>query len=257
MNPKTPLRYATLIVGMLVLLVGAPALGAMAFDAMNAHKVDGKHAVGAGASVSKRAGKLVATDSSGHLPDDIIKRAMNSDTLDGADSSAFLKPEGLIAVPYFGPWWYSGSTALATVTQDATFTSVHAETAGAGYMSPNPPQFPSVLFNRKTKIVKVEVCYDATDPDVKLSGDLRITADSQTDPGGASGNYVYQESVDLGDATCRMFSPHESPSGSDAPQLLDATSYVNVLLPVEWTNDGGDFYIARMTYFFKLSRTEA
>ena len=60
------------------LTAGGPALATAAFDAMNAHKVDGKHAVGAGASVADRAGKLVATGNSGFLPNNIIKQAPNS-----------------------------------------------------------------------------------------------------------------------------------------------------------------------------------
>ncbi len=40
---------------------------------INAHKVDGRHAVGSGASKAKRAGKLVATSSSGYLPSNIVK----------------------------------------------------------------------------------------------------------------------------------------------------------------------------------------
>ena len=39
---------------------------------VNAHRVDGKHAVGAGASKAKRAGKLVATNKNGLLPANIV-----------------------------------------------------------------------------------------------------------------------------------------------------------------------------------------
>jgi hypothetical protein len=45
--------------------------------ANNSHKVDGKHAVGAGASKQARAGKLVATDNQGFLPKDIVRRYKN------------------------------------------------------------------------------------------------------------------------------------------------------------------------------------
>jgi hypothetical protein len=39
---------------------------------VNADRVDGKHAVGAGASRTTRAGKLVATNAAGLLPDNIV-----------------------------------------------------------------------------------------------------------------------------------------------------------------------------------------
>lgn len=63
-------------------VIAAPS-GAMAVKVANADKVDGKHAVGAGASVTKRAGKLVATNSEGRLPDNIIAQAPDSALFDG------------------------------------------------------------------------------------------------------------------------------------------------------------------------------
>lgn len=74
------------------LVVGVPA--AAAVYANNSDKVDGKHAVGAKASTANRAGKLVATDKQGLLPNDIILQAMDSDLLDGLSSDAFLPAGG-------------------------------------------------------------------------------------------------------------------------------------------------------------------
>jgi hypothetical protein len=63
-----------------------------ALFAHNADKVDGKHAVGAGASVAARKGKLVATSgTSGYLPNNVIQKAPNADRLDGVDSSGFYR----------------------------------------------------------------------------------------------------------------------------------------------------------------------
>jgi hypothetical protein len=55
----------------------------------NAHKVDGKHAVAAWASIAQRARKLVATNAQGKLPNNIINRAPNANLLDGLDSTLF------------------------------------------------------------------------------------------------------------------------------------------------------------------------
>jgi hypothetical protein len=67
-----------------------PALADFVF-ANNSDKVDGKHAVGAGASIHNRRGKLVATNAAnGRLPNNIIVKAPNADKLDGKDSQAFL-----------------------------------------------------------------------------------------------------------------------------------------------------------------------
>lgn len=85
-------RYAGYIVAGVIgslLTAGGPSALAAAYDAMNSDKVDGKHAVGAGATAAQRAGKLVATNSSGRLPDGIIAKAPNADRLDGLDSTSF------------------------------------------------------------------------------------------------------------------------------------------------------------------------
>lgn len=55
---------------------GGPVVaGTIADFARDAHKVDGRHAVGARASSQKRAGKLVATNDKGRLPNNIIRKA--------------------------------------------------------------------------------------------------------------------------------------------------------------------------------------
>ena len=74
---------------------GAPALAHGVNHALFAHeadKVDGKSAVGSGASRNERKGKLVTTNSkTGRLPNNIIRRARDSALLDGMDSLAFLR----------------------------------------------------------------------------------------------------------------------------------------------------------------------
>lgn len=65
------------------LMAGKPALAQAAKKVVNADKVDGKHAVGAGASVEARAGKLVATNKKGTLPNNIISTAADSAKLGG------------------------------------------------------------------------------------------------------------------------------------------------------------------------------
>lgn len=74
----------TLIALALVLGFGGGAVAQAKYDALNADKVDGRHAVGAGASVQQRKGKLVATNpTTGRLPNGIVAKAPNSDRLGG------------------------------------------------------------------------------------------------------------------------------------------------------------------------------
>lgn len=84
----------TIIVSMITAAItaGAPALAAMVFDAKNADKVDGKHAVSASSSSAKRKGKLVATSpTSGRLPNNIISKAPDSSKLGGVAAAEYLR----------------------------------------------------------------------------------------------------------------------------------------------------------------------
>lgn len=75
-------------------VVAGPSAAAAAYVA-NADKVDNKHAVSSGATTAARKGKLVATNpTTGLLPNNIIAKALNSDRLDGLDSTAFLPAGG-------------------------------------------------------------------------------------------------------------------------------------------------------------------
>src|SRR5688572_10474172 len=72
--PRVSVRWqATIIAVALVVAFSGGAVAKAKYDAKNADKVDGKHAVSAKAPVKQRKGKLVATDSkTGRLPANIV-----------------------------------------------------------------------------------------------------------------------------------------------------------------------------------------
>lgn len=74
-----------------VLMQAGPPVAAAVHDAVNADKVDGRHAVAASTTPAGRAGKLVATNSSGRLPNDIIATAPNAAKLGGQLPGAYLR----------------------------------------------------------------------------------------------------------------------------------------------------------------------
>ena len=78
-----------------------PALAARTITfATNAHKVDGKHAVPAGASVSARKGKLVATGwTNGLLPGNIIAKAPDSAQLGGRPAASYIHDVTMVEGP--------------------------------------------------------------------------------------------------------------------------------------------------------------
>lgn len=92
------LRLVVGLVAVAVLIGAGAATAAGPYDAVNADKVDGRHAVGPNTSQAKRAGNLVATDGTGRLPTGVLGTAPDSRKLDGytpAELSALsLPPQG-------------------------------------------------------------------------------------------------------------------------------------------------------------------
>jgi hypothetical protein len=102
MNERTRHRIELLVVAAAaaVLTTAGPALARTVADfAKNSDKVDNFDAVGAGASIDARSGKLVATGAAtGRLPNNIIAKAPDSNLLDGIDSSGFASAADVAAM---------------------------------------------------------------------------------------------------------------------------------------------------------------
>jgi hypothetical protein len=86
-----------IVAGLVLSLLGGSSAAVMAQSGdevtpaagINADRVDGRNAVKATSNKSKRSGKLMAFSAQGYLPNNIILKAMDSDELDGLDSTAF------------------------------------------------------------------------------------------------------------------------------------------------------------------------
>lgn len=101
------LRVVGVSVFVTTALAAGPAMAA--YDALNSDAVDGKDAVSAGAKIAKRAGKLVATDSHGYLPNNIVRRVGNSFRLQGRGRSAFVQHQTDPGELQTGLWAVSGA----------------------------------------------------------------------------------------------------------------------------------------------------
>lgn len=109
----------------LIAAIGTAAIatptGAVAAYVANADKVDQKHAVGAGASTGNRAGKLVATGSSGRLPNNIIAKAPDAARLHGK-TLKHVQTQWLSVDAGGGVYGASPGATDVTVTHPATGT---------------------------------------------------------------------------------------------------------------------------------------
>ena len=137
-------HLTTIIVAMITAMVtaGAPALAhgvQHALFAHNADKVDGKHAVGAGANLTNAAGKLVAHNGAGKLPPKFIPKVGDANNLDGLDSTAFQRncTDGAFVASGFVNA-QATTASLSTTGLDNVYTCIGAVTVredGAGFYS--------------------------------------------------------------------------------------------------------------------------
>jgi hypothetical protein len=106
MSDRTHRGLAVIIaIGMVIAVASAPTLaqvgggGGFEVAALNAHTVDGVHAVRYATKQSKRANKLVATNAAGYLPSNIVKPAWGyiknkpAGSADGVDNVGVWKME--------------------------------------------------------------------------------------------------------------------------------------------------------------------
>jgi hypothetical protein len=91
------LAVAVLAAGQAVAQPAADTTGTTGPAGVDADTVDGRHVVGPGAAPADRGGALVATTAAGYLPNDIIRKAVDADKVDGLHAAAFARAATLRA----------------------------------------------------------------------------------------------------------------------------------------------------------------
>jgi hypothetical protein len=131
-------KLVTVAVACLLVAWTGPSIahGVHAKFAHNADKVDGKHAVSSGASLTNAKKKLVAHNNKGQLP------------------AKFVEPTKTIRTTHPSTAWTPNTTAPASVQPWSTFTEV----AGNGGMQ-IPLHAPETLGGGKYGLAQVELCY--------------------------------------------------------------------------------------------------
>ena len=198
------------------LFAGGPSLARAAADAVNADKVDGKHAVAARASVRKRAGKLVATNRAGLLPNNIIKRAPDAAKLDGLTATHYLTTGG----GKLGSTMNINSCGAAevmsyrvTLDRKASILAMASSTYGRGSGGPDRPTMRIQLLDSTDSVVAQtgRMAVDATtgNPALSISGVL-LKADGSAPYTADPGTYTLQLWGALFGA-CASFGQFQSP----------------------------------------------
>jgi len=131
-----------------LLVSGAPAMARSAGSfvrAGDADTVNGFGAVGCGATIENRSGKLVATcAATGRLPNNIIAKAPDSNLLDGMNSSAFLGAgakaadsellDGMDSTEFFGAADKAADSDLLDGIDSTGFLGASAKAADSNFL---------------------------------------------------------------------------------------------------------------------------
>jgi hypothetical protein len=203
------------------LFAGGPSVARAAFDAVNADKVDGRHAVGSGAGINARKGKLVATNgSTGRLPNDIIKKAQDANLLDGRDSTAY-RTTGHGRTGNFANISSCGSGEVMSYAVNLSRPARIFATASSTYGRSNPgPERPTIRIQLldATNTIVARTSRDTTDaatgnPTMNVAGVL-LRPDGSGPYDAAAGSYTLRI---WGDnfGTCAGFGQYQSPELTD------------------------------------------
>ncbi|HVF52363.1 MAG TPA: hypothetical protein VNC78_02025 [Actinomycetota bacterium] len=117
-----------------VVALATPAVARTVADvarfARNSHRVDGLHAVGADAILEDRRRRLVATDDSGYLPENIITRAPDAKNLGGRIPDEYEETTCEVGV------------VVAKANVESSIGGEYASVPGTAYRDTDPPPIP-------------------------------------------------------------------------------------------------------------------
>ena len=268
----------TLVILMMSALVAASIAPAIAHGpthakfSHNSDKVDGIHAVTSSAKKAKRRGKLVATSpTTGRLPNNIIKRAPNSDRLDGFDSTDFLlitdeldadtldgldsndfavenhDHDGIMLVQGDVSNWKhtlgSGNLVSSPSFSETTFTSTSASGSAEMFIV---PAMPLAAYGKALELTRVEICYDAAPSFLVDQVALRRTSNPAGLP---SADEQVLDGSNYVDEACRSY---QIPAGG-----LATDSTVALTVDTAWTTTGAALKLGRVTFQLEPTMTNA
>jgi hypothetical protein len=203
--------------------------------------------VKAAASLRDRRGKLVATSrTTGRLPNGIISEAPNANRLDGLDSSAFVRNRGfvVVSVPWTGWMAGGGSASDLHVSAFAQEAQVHKATAGSNQFAEAGPALPVAMYGRSLEIRSVQVCYDATDPNVTLD-DFFLNVFDDTTGVGSPAVVSLDDPTNRHDRACRRYT-------FATPVRMTSSRVVDLVLRIDYAGPG-TMLIGRTTLVLRIS----
>jgi hypothetical protein len=173
----------------------------------------------------------------------------NADALDGLDSSAFIRPEGLMLVTSGSSAWQlsepGGGTTIDYVVGEAVVTASGAVSNEHVVLSPD---LPAAVYGRQTLFVGAEVCYDATEAGVFVDIITLRRFTYSTDTAGVVASSI-NDGTNRNDETCRLYT-------FPTPPVLGAEDAVQLSLSLDYTS-AASFRVGRATFILQATGVPA
>jgi hypothetical protein len=274
---------ATICAVFMTALVVGGLTPAVAGKGPDAGTVDGIHATKYTKKKAKRKNKLVATNTAGLLPNNIIKKAPNANKLDGIDSSELAaishthaaseitgggEGSGLNADQLdgksSGDFVEKAGTGIMLVQGDVSQWTLNVGTGGLAatpgvdqtqYTSASTtgnasmfiiPTLPLAANGKALRMVGVEFCYDAsTNHVIDVISYHRVSNSS----GAPSPSNQVLDTMERTDEACRYYALGDTDLFSD--------STVSVSVQSAWTASGASLRLGRVTFMLEPTATNA
>jgi hypothetical protein len=173
--------------------------------------------------------------------------AVDSDLLDGRDSTAFVENAGTIRVSAgLSSWVPVFSTDPLNFVYLRNRTDVTRTAAGESYFRIDA-QAPTVLYGKVVRFLGVEICYDTFGSGVTMQ-QVQVDAPRHTASGLGDINQQIADPTDRTDSACRYYS-------DPTPDVLTAESGVGVSIGVNWPWPNQALYLGRATFIFEPTST--
>jgi hypothetical protein len=182
------------------------------------------------------------------LPGSPNPNAVNSDLLDGKDSSAFVEKAGNILVSAgFSNWKSFWSTDPLVFINNRIGTIVERTETGASAFRIDA-QAPVALYGKPVRFLGVEICYDTGTSEGVTLEKVVVDVPRHTHEGIGDINQQVIDETHRSESACRLYS-------DSTPVVLTAQDGVGASMAVSWSSANERLYLGRTTFIFEPTST--
>lgn len=181
-----------------------------------------------------------------------VASAEDANTLDGLDSTDFVRHSGLVLVNSSAREWLKLGAWAGRAEENWRREATWARFLGGGISQDMvftlQPEIPVALYGKRLRFLGAELCYDATDAGPVVDAVILNVYTNANDVGG-SPTTSQTDGTDRDDEACRVYL-------LSSPVELTADNTVTLQVQVDWV-DAGDMLFGRTTFVLGVTGTTA